>query len=98
MEPGGQTLRVIADPTRARILSRMLDSADGRVLVGRLAAELGLTQPTVSHHMKALVDEGVLLREPNGRQVWYSIHPEHIDRVTELLSSSSVTDVSEGVL
>ena len=48
--------------------------------------------------MKALVDEGVLLREPHGRQVWYSIHPELIDRVTELLSSSSTTDVPEGVL
>jgi arsenate reductase len=98
MDTGSQTLRVIADPTRARILARMLESADGRVLVGRIADELGLTQPTVSHHMKALVDEGILRREPVGRQAWYSIQPEQLDRVADLLSTSSGGKVSDAVL
>ncbi|MBM7831251.1 ArsR family transcriptional regulator [Agromyces cerinus] len=78
-------LRLVSDPTRARILKRLLGSPDGRVLVGRLAEELGLRQPTVSHHVKALLDEGLLQREPDGRRTWYSLAPAHADRIAEML-------------
>lgn len=81
-------LATLADPTRARILQLIRDSDDGRQLVGRLAESLGLRQPTVSHHMKALLDEGVVLREPDGRRVWYSIAPDQADRVDALLGSA----------
>lgn len=81
-------LRLVTDPTRARILRSMLDSDDGRVLVGRLAAELGLTQPTVSHHMKALLADGLVRRDPAGRNVWYSIDPRHADRVADMVGRS----------
>ena len=74
-------LRLVADPTRAQILRSILDSPDGRVLVGRLAEELGLRQPTVSHHMRALLDEGLVIREPDGRRTWYSLAPAHADRI-----------------
>ena len=66
-------LTVLADPTRARIVQLIRDAEDGRALVGRLADELGLRQPTVSHHMSALHAEGIVVREPEGRRVWYSI-------------------------
>ncbi|NNH05069.1 metalloregulator ArsR/SmtB family transcription factor [Microbacterium ulmi] len=78
-------LTVLADPTRARIVQLIRDAEDGRALVGRLADELGLRQPTVSHHMGALHAEGIVVREPEGRRVWYSINPDHEDRVTALL-------------
>lgn len=78
-------LAVVADPTRARILRLIRDSDDGRVLVGRLAESLGLRQPTVSHHMAALHEEGVVRREKDGRRVWYSLDPAHEDRITALL-------------
>ena len=78
-------LRLVADPTRAHILRSILGSPDGRVLVGRLAEELGLRQPTVSHHVKALLDEGMLQREPDGRRTWYSLAPAHADRIAEML-------------
>ena len=78
-------LRLVADPTRAQILRSILDSPDGRVLVGRLAEELGLRQPTVSHHMRALLDEGLVVREPDGRRTWYSLEPSHADRIAEML-------------
>lgn len=78
-------LRLVSDPTRARILRSILDSSDGRVLVGRLSTELGLTQPTVSHHMKALLADGLVQRAPAGRQVWYSLDPRHADRVADML-------------
>ncbi|NYF16680.1 ArsR family transcriptional regulator [Microbacterium sp. AK009] len=78
-------LTLLADPTRARIVRMMRDSADGRVLVGRVAESLGLRQPTVSHHMSALHAEGIVQREKDGRRVWYSLDPAHEERVTTLL-------------
>ena len=82
-------LTVLADPTRARIVQLIRDAEDGRALVGRLAEELGLRQPTVSHHMSALHAEGIVVREPEGRRVWYSISPDHEDRVAALLGGSA---------
>ncbi|WP_341579226.1 metalloregulator ArsR/SmtB family transcription factor [Microbacterium schleiferi] len=78
-------LTSLGDPTRARILNLMRSSPDGRVLVGRLATELGLRQPTVSHHMKTLLADAIVIREPEGRQVWYSIAPDAADRVDAIL-------------
>ena len=90
-------LKLVSDPTRARILGLILESPEGRELVGHLAAELGLRQPTVSHHVRALLDDGVLTRKPEGRLVWYSIAPNEVDRVTELLHSSEPS-MTTGVL
>ena len=100
MSIGGSTseLRLLADPSRARIMSLILSSVDGRVLVGHLATELELRQPTVSHHVKALFDEGLLEREPEGRKVWYSISRERIDRVTDVLQANQQTTSTDGVL
>ncbi len=78
-------LTTLGDPTRARILRLIRESEDGRALVGRLAESLNLRQPTVSHHMKALHQDGVVVREPDGRRVWYAVASEHADRVDALL-------------
>lgn len=87
MDPVAATpaLTVLADPTRARILRLIRDAEGGRAQVGRLADLLGLRQPTVSHHMRALHDQGIVVREREGRRVWYSISPEHLDRIASLL-------------
>jgi ArsR family transcriptional regulator len=76
---------VLGDPTRARIVRLIRESPDGRALVGRLAETLGLRQPTVSHHMKELTARGILVREPEGRRVWYSIDPRGAERVDAVL-------------
>ncbi|WP_194409015.1 metalloregulator ArsR/SmtB family transcription factor [Microbacterium cremeum] len=87
MDPGvdERSLTVLADPTRVRILRLIRDSGDGRVLVGRTADALGLTQPTVSHHMRVLLDDGIVERHPEGRRVWYSIAPRSADRVDAVI-------------
>lgn len=85
-------LTVLADPTRTRIVQLIREAEGGRVLVGRLAERLGLRQPTVSHHMSVLHGEGIVVREPEGRRVWYSINPDQTDRVTALLGGTAVTD------
>lgn len=84
-------LAVLADPTRARIIELIRASDGGRAMVSRLSDQLGLRQPTVSHHMAALHAEGLVVREPEGRRVWYSINPDQADRVTALLGYPAVT-------
>ena len=91
-------LRLLTDPTRMRILGLIQESPDGRSLVGRLAAELGLTQPTVSHHVKALHEAGVLDRSPDGRLAWYSIAPAAADRVRDVLQTDAAAHASAEVL
>ena len=91
-------LRLLADPTRARIMSLIRDSPQARQLVGALAVQLGLRQPTVSHHVKALLDAGLLDRDPQGRTVWYSIAPDRADRVAELLPLPSEISMSRVLL
>jgi arsenate reductase len=91
-------LRIVADATRAQILRSILDAPEGRVLVGRLAEGLGLRQPTVSHHMKALLDEGLVTRQPDGRRTWYSLAPEHADRIAEMLGSTDAAVPVDPVL
>ena len=91
-------LKLLADPTRARIMSLIMDSPDGEQRVGALATELELRQPTVSHHVKALFDAGLLARRPEGRDVWYSIAPDQLDRVADVLQGSQETRMADGVL
>ncbi|GAA0995147.1 metalloregulator ArsR/SmtB family transcription factor [Subtercola frigoramans] len=78
-------LKLLANPTRARIMQLILNSPDGRRRVGELATELQLRQPTVSHHVKALMDQDLLERHPDGRRVWYSLAEHQRDRVDALL-------------
>jgi ArsR family transcriptional regulator, arsenate/arsenite/antimonite-responsive transcriptional repressor len=76
-------LRAVADPVRWRALQFLLDpprTACSQGQVGVCACDfesvLGLTQPTVSHHMKQLVDAGLVRSEKRGRWVFYEIVPE----------------------
>ncbi|WP_165063541.1 metalloregulator ArsR/SmtB family transcription factor [Marisediminicola senii] len=91
-------LRLLADPTRARIVNLILQSTGGRMLVGALTAELGLRQPTVSHHLKVLHEGGFLDRHPVGRTVGYSVSPARISRVQDLLQDSPGGEMTPGVL
>ncbi|MDZ8172108.1 metalloregulator ArsR/SmtB family transcription factor [Microbacterium xanthum] len=92
LEVEQRRLAVLADPTRSRILRLIRDRADQRALVGELAGALELTQPTVSHHMKSLLAEGFVVREPEGRRVWYAISPDEYDRVSAFLGGSASAD------
>jgi len=89
MDAAERTVTVLADPTRARILALLARSPSGRVRVGELADELGLRQPTVSHHMRTLREEGVVERHPDGRRAWYSLAPDQAERVAALLGVPS---------
>lgn len=62
-------MQVLADPARLRALS--LITRAGEACVCQLTGPLGLSQPTVSHHLKVLQDAGLLEREKRGRWAFY---------------------------
>lgn len=80
-----RTLRAVADPTRLQLLSMIVGSPGGEATVGDLAEGLGLRQPTVTHHLRILVEDGLLVRDPRGRQVWMSIAEERRESIMDLL-------------
>ncbi|MFI7482302.1 ArsR/SmtB family transcription factor [Kocuria sp. M1R5S2] len=69
-------LKALADPMRLRLLSHVAAQGCEAVCACDLTDELGISQPTVSHHMKKLVDAGLLVREQRGRWAHYSVVPE----------------------
>jgi ArsR family transcriptional regulator len=71
-------LRVLADPARLRIVSLIAARPDGEACVCHLTEPLGLSQPTVSHHLKILHEAGLLGRDQRGRWVHYRILPERL--------------------
>ena len=80
----------MADPTRVQILSLIVEAPDGRRPVTELADALGLRQPTVSHHLRIMTDEGLLERMQEGRQVWYSVVPARLDDVFDSVRADPV--------
>ena len=79
-------LRVLADPARLRLLSLIQSCAEGEACVCHLVEPLGLTQPTVSHHLKVLVQAGLLDREQRGRWAYYRAVPGPLDALRGLLA------------
>jgi ArsR family transcriptional regulator, arsenate/arsenite/antimonite-responsive transcriptional repressor len=76
--------RALGDPARVRILN-LLATSDRPVCVCELTEPVGLTQPTVSHHLKKLVDAGLLDRAERGRWAYYAINAEAASRLAGLL-------------
>jgi ArsR family transcriptional regulator len=76
--------RALGDPARVRILNA-LATTDGPVCVCELVDPLGLSQPTVSHHLKKLTDAGLLERERRGRWAYYSLDPEAASTLAALI-------------
>ena len=79
-------LRVVADPARLRLLS--LITASGEACVCDLTGPLGLSQPTVSHHLKVLTEAGLLAREQRGRWAFFRLQPHGLDLLRDALAPS----------
>ena len=78
-------LKVLADPARLRLLSLIRSADGGRATTGVLAEHLGLTQPTITHHLGALFDAGFVQRERDGRQTWYWVNTDGVQAIRQLL-------------
>lgn len=72
-----RNLKGIADPTRLQILSVLLAAPEGEACVCDLTPLLSLAQPTVSYHMRILLDAGLVTRRKRGTWVWYAVSREH---------------------
>jgi ArsR family transcriptional regulator len=81
------TLRVLADPARLRLVSVIASQPGGQACVCNLTGPVGLSQPTVSHHLKQLHEAGILDREQRGRWVYYSLRPGGLDRVASVFQT-----------
>jgi ArsR family transcriptional regulator len=80
-------LKALADPTRLRLVSMVAAHEGGEACVCDLTDPLGLTQPTISHHMKVLVDAGIFTREKRGKWAYYAIVPSALDALSAVLST-----------
>jgi ArsR family transcriptional regulator len=90
-EEAGQlalTMKALADPTRLRLLSIVAASADTEACVCDLIEPVGLSQPTVSHHLKILTAAGFLTRSKRGTWAYFKLVPGALDRVSQLLVGS----------
>ena len=77
-------LKALADPARLQLLSIVL--ASGSSCICDLTEPVGLSQPTVSHHMKVMVDAGLLHREKRGKWVHFSVNAQALRDLSEQLA------------
>jgi ArsR family transcriptional regulator len=80
-----RALRTIADPARLRLLSLIQAQPNAEACVCHLTEPLGLSQPTVSHHLKVLLDAGLVERERRGSWAYYRVVPETLATLRDVL-------------
>jgi ArsR family transcriptional regulator len=79
-------LKALADPTRLRLVSLVAAHENQEACVCDLTDPVGLSQPTVSHHLKMLVDAGILTREQRGRWAYYRLIPDSLADLARLIT------------
>ncbi|HEX7834077.1 MAG TPA: metalloregulator ArsR/SmtB family transcription factor [Pseudolysinimonas sp.] len=83
-----RALKAIADPARLRIISIVAASADGEACVCDLTEPIGLSQPTVSHHLKVLTEAGFLDRTKRGTWAYYRLRAGALDALSDVLTAA----------
>ena len=81
-----RALKVLADPARLRLLSLIQSQPEHEACVCHLTEPLGLSQPTVSHHLKVLLGAGLVEREQRGSWAYFRVVPEPLAALRELLA------------
>ena len=89
-------LKAIADPARLRLISLLSAHDGGEACVCDLTEPLGLSQPTVSHHLKTLVDAGLVTREKRGVWAYFSLVPGALDDVARVLTTARAAGAPAG--
>jgi ArsR family transcriptional regulator, arsenate/arsenite/antimonite-responsive transcriptional repressor len=79
-------LKALADPTRLQLVSMIAAHQGGEACVCELTEPLGLTQPTISHHLKILVDAGILTRDKRGVWAYYALIPAALNALATVLT------------
>lgn len=84
-----RVLKALADRHRLRIVNLLLRAGGEAVCLCEIQPLLGLAQGTVSHHLKLLVDAGLIERETRGTYSYFSLVPGALDSVREVFASPS---------
>lgn len=79
-------LKAVADPARLQILAIIRSSPGSEACACDLTSPVGLSQPTVSHHLKVLTDAGILNRDQRGTWAWFSIDESRLREIRQLLA------------
>lgn len=79
--------KALGDPTRLRLISLVAAHEDAEACVCELTEPVGLSQPTVSHHLKILVEAGILTREQRGKWAYYRLVPETLNVLAGLITT-----------
>jgi ArsR family transcriptional regulator len=82
-----QVFKALGDPTRVRLISLIAAHEGAEACVCDLTEPVGLSQPTVSHHLKQLVDAGLLTREQRGRWSFYKVVDGALDNLAQALTA-----------
>src|SRR6478735_9593774 len=81
-----RVFKALGDPTRVRLLSLIAASTDGEACACDLIEPVNLSQPTVSHHMRQLVDAGLVTREQRGKWAYYRVVDDTLQAVATALT------------
>ena len=81
-DPDVRLLGALADPARLAIVRQL--AADGAVCACDVAPAAGLSQPTISHHLRVLREAGVVRGERRGTWIWYALEPAAGERLAAL--------------
>jgi ArsR family transcriptional regulator len=77
--------QALADRNRLKVVNMLAQAEGEAICVCEFQDALGLKQPTVSYHLKQLIDAGVIVREQRGRFAFYSLQPRVLDRIADLV-------------
>jgi ArsR family transcriptional regulator len=77
--------KALADPARLRLISLVAAHEDAEACVCELTDPVGLSQPTVSHHLKILVDAGILIRKQRGKWAYYRLVPDTLADMASMI-------------
>ena len=77
-------LKAVADPARLQLLALIRASESGEACACDLSGPVGLSQPTVSHHLKVLTKAGLITREKRGTWAWFSVVPERLAEIASV--------------
>jgi len=81
-------LKAVADPVRLRLLHHIAAAPDTTVCACHLPAALGITQPTLSHHLKRLTDAQLVIREQRGKWAHYRLNAPVVERLIQALQGT----------
>jgi ArsR family transcriptional regulator len=84
-----EIFRALGDPGRVKIVN-LLATSNEPVCICNLTEPLGLTQPTVSHHMKKLLDAGLVEREQRGKWAYFSLRSEAVQTLAAVADLKGV--------